>query len=134
MYVCVIVNILQGKGHQRLLLFINEEIMHLYPFNRSTLVGIIGPALLFSHSRNWHYVFLIASVAGFVWAIGLRILSVHSLQRHRTHYKLSENTHSGSGQMSRNRERLKLDVQPAAMMVSCSRVPWRKLLKQPAIV
>ena len=34
---------------------------------------------------------MVTGAAGLVWAIGLRALTLHSLQNHKTRYKLSDN-------------------------------------------
>ena len=117
--------------------------------------------LLIDHGLNWYYLSVFTGALGVVWAIGLRALTIHSLQSHRTQYKLSESIrHSkttsssrelsssgakvsgsglsvgggGVGGRENSKDRLKLEVHPAAMMTSCSHLPLRNLIRQPPIM
>ena len=123
---------------------------------RYAVTGVLASMLLIDHGLNWYYLSVFTGALGVVWAIGLRALTIHSLQSHRTQYKLSESIrHSkttsssgakvsgsglsvggggGVGGRENSKDRLKLEVHPAAMMTSCSHLPLRNLIRQPPIM
>ena len=143
------------------------------------MAGILSSILLTEHGLNWYYLSVVTGALGLVWAVGLRALTLHSLQNHKTRYKLSEGKRytslasngrvsgGGGGGVGKkeksnggpllgvggisigvggaggvavspardsSRERLKLDINPASMMTSCSQLPLRNLVKRPPVL
>ena len=42
------------------------------------------------HGLNWYYLPVLTGALALIWVISLRALTLHSMQAHRTHYKLSD--------------------------------------------
>lgn len=57
---------------------------------RCAVTGALSSVLLIDNNLNWYYLSVVIGVLGLVWAVGLRALALHSLQNHKTRYKLSE--------------------------------------------
>lgn len=55
------------------------------------VTGTLLSILVIDHGLNWYYLPVVTGAAGLVWALGLRALTLHSLQNHKTRYKLSDN-------------------------------------------
>ena len=85
-----------------LFLSLSLHSLHLLPTNtkskytstslhcRCAVTGILSSILLTDHSLNWYYLSVVTGALGVVWTLGLRALTLHSLQNHKTHYKLSD--------------------------------------------
>lgn len=54
------------------------------------MAGVLSSVLLTDNNLNWYYLSVVIGVLGLVWAVGLRALVLHSLQNHKTRYKLSD--------------------------------------------
>ena len=55
------------------------------------VTGALLSILVIDHGLNWYYLPVVTGATGLVWALGLRALTLHSLQNHKTRYKLSDN-------------------------------------------
>lgn len=55
------------------------------------VTGTLSSILVIDHGLNWYYLPVVTGAAGLVWALCLRALTLHSLQSHKTRYKLSDN-------------------------------------------
>ena len=55
------------------------------------MTGALSSILVIDHGLNWYYLPVVTGAAGLVWALSLRALTLHSLQNHKTRYKLSDN-------------------------------------------
>ena len=60
------------------------------PPYRCAATGALSSVLLTDNNLNWYYLSVVTGILGLVWAVGLRALALHSLQNHKTRYKLSE--------------------------------------------
>ena len=57
---------------------------------RCAVTGMLSSILLIDHSLNWYYLSVVVAALSLVWVVCLRALALHSLQNHKTRYKLSE--------------------------------------------
>ena len=58
--------------------------------SRCALAGILSSILVIDHGLNWYYLSVVTVTLALVWVVSLRAITLHSLQNHKTHYKLSE--------------------------------------------
>ena len=86
----------------------------------SAVCGLLGYLFLFHD--GWEYIFFIIGILGFIWGLLIRWMS----KRHHLRYQLLDPSTESSTNIN-----VKVDKKESA---SCVQVPWRALLREPAIM